>query len=274
MRKLSFFAGLLALALAACGQADTGAPPATSAPTIIAEQPTAAPTAAPTSAPAATVQPAATSAPAPTQPAEPSPGSGLSVEAPPELVTAAQQQLAKYLKVSPDALKLQSANAKEWPDGSLGCPEEGMVYPQVLVPGYLLIFTDSAQSVQYEVHTGQSEAQLVLCQNKKRVDLSTQAAARTEPSTGQAAPPSEAGKGMGQLAQEALARELGQNAADVTVVAVEETTWSDSSLGCPKPGMNYLQVITPGYKITLESQGKRYEYHTDTNQRVVRCDRP
>jgi hypothetical protein len=146
-----------------------------------------------------------------------------------------------------------------------------MLYPQVVLPGFLLIFTDAAQSIQYEVHTGQSEAQIVLCQNKKRVDLSTQAA-RTEPSTGQTAPPSEAGKGMGQLAQEALARDLGKNAADVTVVAVEETTWSDSSLGCPKPGQNYLQVITPGYKITLEAQGKRYEYHSDTNRRVVRCD--
>jgi hypothetical protein len=57
-------------------------------------------------------------------------------------------------------------------------------------------------------------------------------------------------------------------------VSVEENEWRDSSLGCPKPGMNYLQVITPGYKIILESQSKRYEYHSDTNRRVVRCDKP
>jgi len=79
---------------------------------------------------------------------------------------------------------------------------------------------------------------------------------------------------MGELARSALARELALAETDIAVVAVEDTEWRDSSLGCPKPGMNYLQVITPGYKITLEAQGQRYEYHSDTNRRVVRCDKP
>jgi len=79
---------------------------------------------------------------------------------------------------------------------------------------------------------------------------------------------------MGELARAALAHELALAEADITVVEMEETEWRDSSLGCPEPGMNYLQVITPGYKITLEAQGKRYEYHSDTNRRVVRCDTP
>jgi len=79
---------------------------------------------------------------------------------------------------------------------------------------------------------------------------------------------------MGELARAALAQELAVADADITVVAVEETVWRDSSLGCPKPGLNYLQVLTPGYKITLEAQGKRYEYHSDANRRVVRCGTP
>jgi hypothetical protein len=58
----------------------------------------------------------------------------------------------------------------------------------------------------------------------------------------------------------------------VQVVNVEETEWSDSSLGCPKPGMMYMQVITPGYRVTLEHDGQRYIFHTDRSQRVVRCD--
>ena len=69
----------------------------------------------------------------------------------------------------------------------------------------------------------------------------------------------------------ALAKELALTAGDIAVVTVEENEWRDSSLGCPKPGINYLQVITPGYNITLEAQGQRYEYHSNTNQRVVRC---
>ena len=49
--------------------------------------------------------------------------------------------------------------------------------------------------------------------------------------------------------------------ADIVVVEDNEVEWPDSSLGCPKPGMVYLQVITPGRLIVLEVAGTRYEYH-------------
>jgi heat shock protein HslJ len=38
--------------------------------------------------------------------------------------------------------------------------------------------------------------------------------------------------------------------------------------------MNYLQVITPGYLIVLEAQGRRYEYHADKRARLIRCEKP
>ena len=274
MRKIVFLIGCFALGLAACGQAEPAAAPTSAAavPTAMATPaPTAAPptsaptpappTSAPTAAPASTAtQPAATAAASP----KPGQGAGTSIAPPPELVGAAQRQLALHLKVSPADLPLQSANAKEWPDGSLGCPQDGQVYPQIVTPGFLLIFTDAAQSVQYPVHTGGSAAQMLLCENGQPVDLSTKpAAAPAGPDTR-----------MGELARAALAHELAFAEADIAIVAVEETEWRNSSLGCPKPGMNYLQVITPGYKITLMAQGKRYEYHSDNNRRVVRCDKP
>jgi hypothetical protein len=45
--------------------------------------------------------------------------------------------------------------------------------------------------------------------------------------------------------------------------------WRDASLGCPVKGMMYAQVITPGFKITLEFEEQTYSYHTDTSTRVV-----
>jgi hypothetical protein len=194
----------------------------------------------------------------------PSHGDGTSIAPPPELVGTAQVQLALYLKASPASLALQSANAKQWPDGALGCPQDGQVYPQVVTAGFLLIFTNAAQSVQYAVHTGSSAAQMLLCENSHPIDLSSQ----------QSAAPAGPDARMGALARAALAQELALAEADITIAEVQETEWRDSSLGCPKPGLNYLQVITPGYSITLEAQGKRYVYHSDTNRRVVRCDKP
>jgi hypothetical protein len=73
------------------------------------------------------------------------------------------------------------------------------------------------------------------------------------------------------LARQQLADTLGCDAQAVTIVGVEEMEWSDSSLGCPKPGMMYMQVITPGYRVTLEHNGQRYTFHTDRGQRAIRC---
>jgi hypothetical protein len=49
------------------------------------------------------------------------------------------------------------------------------------------------------------------------------------------------------------------------VVSVEATDRADPSLGCPKPGLMYPQMITPGYRIVLDAQGTTYEFHTDAS---------
>ena len=65
-------------------------------------------------------------------------------------------------------------------------------------------------------------------------------------------------------------RQLGIAATTITVRSVEAVDWPDASLACPQPGMMYAQVITPGYRIVLEVDGKSYEYHTGGGG-IVRC---
>lgn len=77
-----------------------------------------------------------------------------------------------------------------------------------------------------------------------------------------------------QLAQTHLAELLSCTAQEINVTNVEEVEWSDSSLGCPQPDMMYMQVITPGYRVTLEQGGQQYTVHTDRGRRAVRCDTP
>jgi hypothetical protein len=93
-------------------------------------------------------------------------------------------------------------------------------------------------------------------------------------STPTAAPPSiPAGS---QAAVDASVSELARlatvDAGDIAVISVEATDWPDPSLGCPKAGLMYPQMITPGYRIILDAQGTTYEFHTDASgQRVVTC---
>lgn len=63
----------------------------------------------------------------------------------------------------------------------------------------------------------------------------------------------------------------GISPARVRVIRVEDREWRDSSLGCPTPGARYAQVITPGYLILLEAEGRELEYHADRSGRLVLC---
>lgn len=169
---------------------------------------------------------------------------------------AAQQDLAARLEVPADQIRLVSVEAVEWPDTSLGCPEPGMNYAQVIVPGYLIVL--EAGGKQYEYHTG--DGNIILCQ-----DTAGEDAEPTELPLEAAA--------LVQSAREDLSQRIGVPEDQMTVQLVEAVEWRDTSLGCPEPGMQYLQVITPGYRIQLVVDGQVYEYHTD-DERAVYCEPP
>jgi hypothetical protein len=79
------------------------------------------------------------------------------------IVTAAVEDLAERLGIEPDAVTVVDARAVTWPDGSLGCPEPGMMYTQVLVDGTLAVL--EADGRRYQYHGGDP---LVLCENPAR----------------------------------------------------------------------------------------------------------
>jgi len=63
----------------------------------------------------------------------------------------------------------------------------------------------------------------------------------------------------GGMAIELVMKQTGASPEQVTILSEEAVDFSDSSLGCPKPGMAYMQVITPGHKIMLEYKGATYD---------------
>ena len=72
--------------------------------------------------------------------------------------------------------------------------------------------------------------------------------------------------------KEDLAKRLSIATSQIKLVEATEVEWSDSSLGCPEPGMEYLQVITPGYRIVLEVNGTPYEYHSNREGYFIYCE--
>ena len=72
---------------------------------------------------------------------------------------------AKRFKVAESAVVLARAEQLTWSDGSLGCPEPGRMYTQMLVAGFRVVATTSAGELTY--HTD-SRGNAVNCQRAGR----------------------------------------------------------------------------------------------------------
>lgn len=59
-----------------------------------------------------------------------------------------------------------------------------------------------------------------------------------------------------------LSERLSIPASEITVLDVTPVVWSDSSLGCPQPGMAYIQVPEDGLLIRLQVGDQIYPYHS------------
>lgn len=64
---------------------------------------------------------------------------------------AAIQFAAEEFGVEAETLRVQSVEAMQWPDASLGCPQPDMVYAAVITPGYLVTVEHAGKT--YAVHT-------------------------------------------------------------------------------------------------------------------------
>ena len=69
-----------------------------------------------------------------------------------------------------------------------------------------------------------------------------------------------------------LARRLAIPIDQVELVEAQSVTWPDKGLGCPQPGMEYLQVQVEGLLIRLRARGRLYEYHSGGDRPPFLCE--
>jgi len=68
---------------------------------------------------------------------------------PAEMIEAALEDAANRSTTARADIKVLSAEAVTWPDGSLGCPKPGMMYTQALVAGYRIVLQAGEQMLSY-----------------------------------------------------------------------------------------------------------------------------
>lgn len=67
-------------------------------------------------------------------------------------ITAAIEDLAQHSNTDAEDIEVLRNRQITWRDGSLGCPENGMMYTQALVEGYHLLL--DAAGTEYHYHAG------------------------------------------------------------------------------------------------------------------------
>ena len=70
--------------------------------------------------------------------------------------------LAAALGVPEAQVCVIAAEAVEWRDSSLGCPEPEMAYLTVITPGYRIIL--EVAGLRYEVHTNETGRSVAVCE--------------------------------------------------------------------------------------------------------------
>lgn len=153
MKTSALFLSLVMIfLLAGCSSQPVAAVPSLTAPQPSQTLPAASPTLAPV-----TASPSATALPPTLVPASATPDPNLAI-----LMQRALAELKAKLNVNPDDIQQIRAAAVNWPDTSLGCPQPGMMYAQMVTPGYLILLGYGGKT--YEYHADGLDT-LVTCDN-------------------------------------------------------------------------------------------------------------
>ena len=68
-----------------------------------------------------------------------------------------------------------------------------------------------------------------------------------------------------------LSERLGMDAGEIEILEARRVTWPDAAAGCPRPGMIYMQVLTPGALVRLRAEGREYRYHARGRSLPLPC---
>ena len=162
-----------------------------------------------------------------------------------QAVRVATEAISKHLNLPVERFTLQQAQAVDWPDSSLGCPQPGMMYLQTITPGFKVMLTTGDEV--YPVHVAGSHA--VVC----------------VPGASDArAPKAQAAQEKVELlhrARERLAGMLKVDAANIQVNAIRAGHFGDVP-GC-QGGAS--RGKTDGKRVELEYAGRRYEYSAEAD---------
>jgi hypothetical protein len=166
---------------------------------------------------------------------------------PPAPALIVQQALADELGVSLDQVVISVVEEVEWTDGCLGLggPEESCL--QAIVPGYRIQLSVDGKAYEY------------------RTDLTGEVWRKVgEPDD----------RRLSEKAAELLAMIAGLKWEEIHFQGLKEVEWPSACLGAEEPDEMCAEVVTPGYRVELEHDGRVYIMHTNAEMTIGRLGGP
>lgn len=167
-------------------------------------------------------------------------------------VMAAKRDLASRAGVRAERVEVADFEAVKWSDASLGCPEPGKMYAQVITPGYRVVLKAAGQTYEYHTNRG------------KRAVLCPEGPAGA---AGQKQRLSEVRELIERTRNE-LAQRLGVDVVKVSVAEVALVSELEEPAPCPEAAQ--LAGSEPAYQVTLQAGGDPYVYRAQ-GETVVLC---
>lgn len=168
-----------------------------------------------------------------------------------EAAALARRTLAGKLSLPIERIKVVNVSPAEWRDSSLGCPERGMMYTQVLTSGYKVTLRDADR--EHVVHVAGGRA--VIC--------GPQADSKLSPAT-----LISASLKAGDAVRTALGARLGIEPARVRIVSTRPAR-SDSRPCAAAPS----EPSGSAFIVDAQAETRTFRYYTD-DAVTVRCDDP
>ncbi len=181
---------------------------------------------------------------------------------PPPVISAdpghiARQVIAEFLSLPMTEVTLVSLEAREFNDSSLGCPEPGMSYQQVLTAGHRAVV--EAEGRRFDVRVAGAHGRI--CRNGKRRPQ--------EPSPGREGSDRDSAiTAMAESARIDLAARLDAAAPDVRLIDIQPFDGQSAPAGCTPECLAGESAC--GWLIGLYYDGRRYDYHA-AGDVVVPC---
>ena len=158
---------------------------------------------------------------------------------------AARKSLAEQMGIDVEQVVIQDVASVQWPDSCLGVQNPAESCLAVITPGYRVMLEVDGQLYQVNTNADGSAWRVL-----------------EQPAQGQTGEPADPDSAV-QAAKTLLAQQLGITESEITLASLEAVDWPNSCLGIDVPGRMCAQVITPGFRVVLEAEGKQYAFHTD-----------